>query len=458
MLDLSNIHKEQKEFFDSKKTIPIKFRKESLRRLSKSIKNNEEKIYNALEKDLGKPRYETFLSEILFVQKEIKIMLKKIDYWSKPKRVPSSIYSFPSKDYILPSPFGCVLNISPWNYPFQLAMSPLIGAIAAGNTVVLKPSEHSPNTSVVIKNVIEDSFDSGHATTILGDAKEAQELLSFRWDYIFFTGSTIVGKIVARAAAEFLTPTTLELGGKSPCIVDESVNINLTAKRIVWGKFLNCGQTCIAPDYILVNEKIKNKLITAMKEAIINSYGENAKESKSYGRIVNENHLNRINKMIENADIIHGGKSDLKSKYFEPTIISDQELKSGAMKEEIFGPILPIISYADMDEVYNIINRYNKPLAAYIFSKSNKKITDFKNNFSAGAIVANDSIIQVINSNLPFGGIGNSGIGAYHGQHSFDLFTHFKPFIKRSFTPDPYIRYAPYPKKWSFIKKILEYL
>ncbi len=458
MEDLFKIYKEQKEFFDSKRTIPVKYRKQSLIRLSKAIKINEEKIYNALEKDLGKPRYEAFLSEILFVQKEIKIMLKNINYWSQPKRVSSSIYSFPSKDYIVPSPFGCVLNISPWNYPFQLAMSPVIGAIAAGNTVVLKPSEHSPKTSLVIKNIIENSFEKGHVTTVIGDAKEAQELLSFRWDYIFFTGSTIVGKIVAKAAAEFLTPTTLELGGKSPCIVDESVNIKLTAKRIVWGKFLNCGQTCIAPDYILVNEKIKDKLITSIKDAIKNSYGENAKVSKSYGRIVNKNHLKRINKMIENADVIYGGKSDIESKYFEPTIISDQQLKSGAMKEEIFGPILPIISYNNMDEVYKIINLYDKPLAAYIFSKNNKKITEFKNDFSAGAIVANDSIIQVINSNLPFGGIGNSGIGAYHGQHSFDLFTHFKPFIKRSFTPDPYIRYAPYPKKWSFIKKILEHL
>ena len=452
------IYKSQKEFFNSKKTLSIKFRKQSLKKLSDSIKKNEEKIYEALENDLGKPRYETFLSEILFVQKEIKIMLKNLSFWSSPKRVSGSIYSFPSKDYILPSPYGCVLNISPWNYPFQLAMSPLIGAIAAGNTCVLKPSEHSPNTSLIIKSVVEQSFDEGHVTTVLGDAKEAQELLSFRWDYVFFTGSTSVGKIIAKAAAEFLTPTTLELGGKSPCIVDESVNIQMTAKRIVWGKFLNCGQTCIAPDYILVNYKIKEQLINAIKKSIKNSYGENPKDSDSYGRIINKHHLNRINKMIEKADIIYGGESDESSRYFAPTIILDQNQKTGAMQEEIFGPILPIITYKNMDEVYEIVNRFDKPLAAYIFSKNSKRINDFKDNFSAGAIVANDSIIQVINSNLPFGGIGNSGIGAYHGQHSFDLFTHFKPFIKRSFTPDPFVRYAPYPKKWGWIKKILEYI
>jgi len=455
---MKEIYKSQKEFFNSKKTLSIKYRKQSLKKLSISIKENEEKIYRALEKDLGKPRYETFLSEILFVQKEIKIMLKNLNFWSSPKRVSGSIYSFPSKDYILPSPYGCVLNISPWNYPFQLTMSPLIGAIAAGNTCVLKPSEHSPNTSLIIKSVIEESFETGHVTTVLGDAKEAQELLSFRWDYVFFTGSTTVGKIVAKAAAEFLTPITLELGGKSPCIVDESVNIQMAAKRIVWGKFLNCGQTCIAPDYILVSHKIKEQLINAIKKAIISSYGKDPSKSSSYGRIINNNHLNRIKKMMEKADIIHGGESDTNSKYFAPTVISDQNLKSGAMQEEIFGPILPIISYDNMDEVYKILDRFDKPLAAYIFSKNNSRVNDFKKNFSAGAIVVNDSIIQVINSNLPFGGIGNSGIGAYHGQHSFDLFTHFKPFIKRSFTPDPFIRYAPYPKKWGWIKKILEYI
>ena len=458
MKEIKSIYNTQKEFFNSKKTRSIKYRKQSLKKLSISISKHESSIYNALMKDLGKSQYETFLSEILFVQKEIKTMIKNIGYWAKPKRVSGSIYNFPSKDYIIPRPYGCVLNISPWNYPFNLALAPLVGAVAAGNTVVLKPSEHSPNTSQLLKTIITEVFDPGHVSVVIGDAKEAQQLLSLRWDYIFFTGSTSIGKIVAKAAAEFLTPTTLELGGKNPCVVEESAKIDLTAKRIVWGKFFNCGQTCVAPDYIMVNHKIKDRLIEALKKSIKDAFGENPIESKSYGRLVNKNHFNRINKMLNGASIVYGGESDVSKKFFAPTLILDQNLESGAMQEEIFGPILPIITYKNIDEAYNIINRFDKPLGAYIFSKNKKHIERFKNEISAGAIVVNDSIIQFINSNLPFGGIGNSGVGAYHGQHSFDLFTHFKPFIKRSFFPDPFLRYAPYPKKWGWIKKILKYI
>jgi aldehyde dehydrogenase (NAD+) len=458
MMEIKSIYKSQKEFFNSKKTLSIKYRKQSLRKLSIAISKHESSIYEALMEDLGKSQYESFLSEILFVQKEIKMMVKNIGYWAKPKRVPGSIYNFPSRDYIIPKPFGCVLNISPWNYPFNLALVPLVGAVAAGNTVVLKPSEHSPNTSKILITIIKETFEPGHVSVVIGDAKEAQQLLSLRWDYIFFTGSTSIGKIVAKAAAEFLTPTTLELGGKNPCVVEESSMIKLTAKRIVWGKFFNCGQTCIAPDYIMVNYKIKDKLIAALKIAIKDAFGEKPIESKSYGRLINKNHLDRINKMMKGASIIHGGDSNSSVKFFAPTLLLDQNLESGAMQEEIFGPILPIISYENIEETYDIINRFEKPLGAYLFSKNKKSIERFKNEVSAGAIVVNDSIIQFINSNLPFGGVGSSGVGAYHGEHSFDLFTHFKPFIKRSFFPDPFLRYAPYPKNWGWIKKILKYV
>ena len=458
MMEIKSIYKSQKDFFNSKKTLNIKYRKQSLKKLSTSISEHEQSIYKALMVDLGKSHYESFLSEILFVQKEIKTMLKNIDYWTRPKRVSGSIYNFPSKDYVIPDPFGCILNISPWNYPFNLALVPVVGAVAAGNTVVIKPSEHSPETNKILITIIKESFDPGHVTTVIGDSKEAQQLLSLRWDFISFTGSTSVGKIVAKAAAEFLTPTILELGGKNPCIVEESSKIELTAKRIVWGKFFNCGQTCIAPDYILVNYKIKDRLIDALKKAIKDAFGENPLESESYGRLVNKNHFERINKMLNGATIVCGGESDVSKKFFAPTIILDQNLESGAMQEEIFGPILPIITYDNIDEAYEIISRFDKPLGAYIFSKNKKNIERFKNEISAGAIVVNDSIIQFINSNLPFGGIGNSGLGAYHGVHSFDLFTHFKPFIKRSFFPDPFLRYAPYPKNWGWIKKILKYI
>ncbi len=458
MKEIKSIYDSQKQFLKSKETLSIKFRKQSLKKLFSTINKYENDIYDALMIDLGKSNYETYLSEILFVKKEIKTMIKNLNYWAQPKRISGSIYNFPSKDYVIPEPYGCVLNISPWNYPFNLALVPTIGAVAAGNTVVIKPSEHSPEINKILVTIIKESFDPGHVTTVIGDSKEAQELLKLRWDFIAFTGSTTVGKIVAKAAAEFLTPTMLELGGKNPCIVEESSNIKLTAKRIVWGKFVNCGQTCIAPDYIMVQNKIKDKLIEALKSSIQDAYGTNPMESKSYGRLVNKSNFDRINKMVKGGKIIYGGDSDASKKFISPTLLLDQNLESGAMKEEIFGPVLPIISYESIDEAYNIIDRFEKPLGAYIFTKNKKSIEKFKNEISAGAIVVNDSIIQFINSNMPFGGIGESGMGSYHGQHSFDTFTHFKPFIKRSFLPDPFIRYAPYPKDWKWIKKILKYI
>jgi len=458
MKEIKSIYDSQKQFFKSKETLSIKYRKQSLKKLFSTINKYENDIYDALMIDLGKSNYETYLSEILFVKKEIKTMIKNLNYWAQPKRISGSIYNFPSKDYVIPEPYGCVLNISPWNYPFNLALVPTIGAVAAGNTVVIKPSEHSPEINKILVTIIKESFDPGHVTTVIGDSKEAQELLKLRWDFIAFTGSTTVGKIVAKAAAEFLTPTMLELGGKNPCIVEESSNIKLTAKRIVWGKFVNCGQTCIAPDYIMVQNKIKDKLIEALKSSIQDAYGTNPMESKSYGRLVNKSNFDRINKMVKGGKIIYGGDSDASKKFISPTLLLDQNLESGAMKEEIFGPVLPIISYESIDEAYNIIDRFEKPLGAYIFTKNKKSIEKFKNEISAGAIVVNDSIIQFINSNMPFGGIGESGMGSYHGQHSFDTFTHFKPFIKRSFLPDPFIRYAPYPKDWKWIKKILKYI
>ena len=458
MKEIKSIYDSQKQFLKSKETLSIKYRKQSLKKLFSTINKYENDIYDALMIDLGKSNYETYLSEILFVKKEIKTMIKNLNYWAKPKRISGSIYNFPSKDYVIPDPYGCVLNISPWNYPFNLALVPTIGAVAAGNTVVIKPSEHSPEINKILVTIIKESFDPGHVTTVIGDSKEAKELLKLRWDFIAFTGSTNVGKIVAKAAAEFLTPTMLELGGKNPCIVEESSNIKLTAKRIVWGKFVNCGQTCIAPDYIMVQNKIKDKLIEALKSSIQDAYGTNPMESKSYGRLVNKSNFDRINKMVKGGKIIYGGDSDASKKFISPTLLLDQNLESGAMKEEIFGPVLPIISYESIDEAYNIIDRFEKPLGAYIFTKNKKSIEKFKNEISAGAIVVNDSIIQFINSNMPFGGIGESGMGSYHGQHSFDTFTHFKPFIKRSFLPDPFIRYAPYPKDWKWIKKILKYI
>ncbi|MDG2396093.1 MAG: aldehyde dehydrogenase family protein [Flavobacteriaceae bacterium] len=445
----------QKKLFSSQKTKSIYFRKKSLKKLLNNINSYEEKIYDSLNKDLKKHSFEAYLTEVYIIKKEIKLILKNLNNWGKPKRIKSSILNFPSKDYLIPEPYGITLHISPWNYPFQLAIGPMIGAVAAGNTVILKPSEYSINTSKLIEEIIAKSFTSDHVTVIQGDAQVASKLLTFRWDYIFFTGSTTVGKIVAKSAAINLTPYTLELGGKNPCIVDDSVPIELTAKRIIWGKFLNCGQTCIAPDYIIAKSNIFNKLLDSLIKEINKSFSDNSEDSNSYGRIINKKHLKRLSKMLIGEKIVYGGKINLKSKFMEPTIISNPSLKSHVMKEEIFGPILPIISYKDEEEIDGIINKHEKPLSFYVFSKRKSFIDKLKKKFSFGGGVVNDTIIQFINERLPFGGVGHSGLGSYHGKFSFDVFTHYKPFVYRTFWFDLWLRYAPFPKKVKLLKKIL---
>ena len=346
--------------------------------------------------------------------------------------------------------------ISPWNYPFQLAITPLIGSVAAGNTVVLKPSEYAPHTASLIKKIIENVFDPGHVYVMEGDAKIATELLKKRWDYIMFTGSTSVGKIVAKAAAIHLTPTTLELGGKSPCIIDESAPVSITAKRVVWGKFLNCGQTCIAPDYILVHKKIKSNLIEALIREIEKSYGKNQKKSNDYGRIAHKMHFKNLKLAIKGEQIIYGGETDEKSLYFSPTLVEKPKKGSQLLKKEIFGPILPIIDYEEEKDIHEFLSGQERPLAFYVFSKKNKFINQLFKRYSFGGGVANDSIIQFANDKLPCGGIGSSGMGAYHGKYSFKNFSHEKPIIKRSFWFDIPGRYAPYPKSLSLLKFLLK--
>ena len=445
----------QKFLLKSQVTKSVSFRKNSLKKLLKNININEEQIYQSLKKDLNKPEYESYITEVYVIKKEIKTMLKNINRWSKIKNIKSSIINFPSKDYIIPEPYGTTLLISPWNYPFQLALGPLIGAVASGNTVILKPSEHAENTSRLVEKIITDSFNKNHVCVILGDSKVATELLSNRWDYIFFTGSTNVGKIIAKAAAIHLTPYTLELGGKNPCIVDKTIPIKLTAKRIIWGKFLNCGQTCIAPDFIIAHSSIIKALSNELIIEIKNAFGNNPIESKSYGRIINTKHIVRLEKMLQNVNIIHGGTVNCETKYIEPTIVLEPSLSSELMKVEIFGPILPIISYDTDEDLDIILNKYEKPLGFYIFSKRNSFIKKIQLKYSFGGGVANDTIIQFTNDKLTFGGVGHSGMGSYHGKFSFDLFTHYKPFIKKSLWLDLWVRYAPYPVKFKLIKKIL---
>lgn len=455
---IDNLYQKQKVFFDSQITLPNAFRIKKLKALQKELGKREKDIYEALKNDLSKSGFESMASETVLVEKEIAKMIKMLPLWNRPHRAKSSLINFPSKDYIVPEPYGKTLIISPWNYPFQLSVTPLVGAVAAGNTAVLKPSEFAPHTASIIHSIIEAVFDEEHVAVIEGDASTATTLLKKQWDYIMFTGSTVVGKIVAKAAAEYLTPTTLELGGKSPCIVDETAPVSITAKRLVWGKFLNCGQTCIAPDYLLVHENIKDKLIQEIILHIEKSFGKNQQDSTDYGRIVHQKHFNKLKKSLQNQKLVYGGQMDEKKLFFGPTLIENPPLESELMQEEIFGPILPITGYKEEEDIHNILEKRERPLAFYVFSKRKKFINKLFRRYSFGGGVANDSIIQFANDNLPFGGVGHSGIGAYHGKYSFKNFTHEKPIIKRSFWFDLPGRYAPYPKSLSLLKFLLKNL
>ena len=456
-MDFSNYIDEQENYFKNGNTLPISKRKKLLKNLKKEILANEKEIFDVLKKDLRKSNYETYLTEIGILITEIDLFLKNIDNWAKPKKVKSSLLSFPSSDYVYSEPYGKILIISPWNYPFQLAILPTMSAVAAGNTVVLKPSEHAPHTSKLIKYIIEKVFEKSHVLVIEGAAETASKLLEYRWDYIFFTGSVRIGKIVAAAAAKTLTPITLELGGKNPCIIDDTIDLKLAARRIVWGKFVNAGQTCIAPDFLIVKNNIKDKLIGELSSEIKRAYGENPENSEDYPRIVNKTNLSRLSNLIEGANIVYGGKYNIDTCYFSPTIIDEPKIESPLMAEEIFGPILPVISYDNENEIEKLILKYEKPLALYVFSTNNKFSEKIIRKYSFGGGAINDTIIHCGNPNLPFGGVGHSGIGAYHGKASFDLLSHKKSIIKKGNWLDVKIRYAPYDGKLNTVKKFFKF-
>jgi aldehyde dehydrogenase (NAD+) len=434
------------------------FRKQTLIQLLNAIIIHENDIIQALYDDFKKPAFESVLTETSYVISELKDTIKNLKKWSKPKRVFPSLLNFPSTDYIYKEPYGKVLVIAPWNYPFQLALCPTIAAIAAGNQVVLKPSELTPKTAEIIAKIIRSVFDENHVAVVEGGVEVSQQLLAQRWDYIFFTGSVAVGKIVAKAAAENLTPITLELGGKNPCIIDETANLKLAAKRIVWGKFLNAGQTCIAPDYIVIQKTVKTPFVTYLKEEITHAFGANPMESPDFARIVNSKNWNRLVAMIEPEKVIFGGETDIEKNYISPTLIEETSVESLLMKEEIFGPILPILSYEKETEIDDILSNYEKPLSLYVFTENpsfSKKII-LKHSFGGGCI--NDTIIHFSNKRLPFGGVGHSGIGAYHGRLSFDIFSHHKAIVKKANWLDLPLRYAPYKNKLSSIRKIFKWL
>ena len=436
----------------------INFRKQTLIKLLISVQKHEEEIIKALYDDFKPPAFEAVVSETAYIVSELNHTLKNINKWAKPNMVLPSLLNFPSTDYIYKEPYGKVLIIAPWNYPYQLALCPLIAAVAAGNQVIVKPSELTPNTSSIVAKIISETFDENHVKCVEGGVEITQELLAQRWDYIFFTGSVAVGKIVAKAAAENLTPVTLELGGKNPCIIDATANLKLAAKRIVWGKFLNAGQTCIAPDYLLVSNKIKSDFIELIKKEIIGAYGENPETSPDFPRIINQKNWNRLTEMLKGESILAGGKSNIQDYYLAPTLLDEPSLDSLVMKDEIFGPILPVLSFENEADLVSIISRYEKPLSLYIFSNDNPFAKKIIQNYSFGGGCINDTVVYFSNKRFPFGGVGHSGIGAYHGKLSFSTFTHYKAIVKRANWLDIPTRYAPYKGKLKSVKKLFKWL
>ncbi|WP_156290859.1 aldehyde dehydrogenase [Oceanobacillus salinisoli] len=443
-------------YFLNGNTVSYEFRKKQLENLKQMLKKNESQIYRALKRDLNKSRYEVYTTELGFLFSEIDFAVKNLRSWMEPEKVPSPITHKGSKSYILKEPFGVALVISPWNYPLQLALAPVIGAISAGNCVVLKPSEHATATSSLLADMIRDHFDSSFFTVIEGGIETTTELLEQRFDKIFFTGSLEVGKIVMKAASEHLTPVTLELGGKSPAVVDEDANINLAAKRIVWGKFTNAGQTCVAPDYVCVHEKVKFKFLKAVKKYIRSFYSKDPLKNNDYTRIINDKHFDRLIRFLSNGNVIHGGNFDKDTLTIEPTVLDKITWEDAVMHEEIFGPILPVLSFTNLEDALHRIKTSEKPLALYYFgedSQTQQQVIEYVP-FGGGSI--NDTFYHLANPHLPFGGVGTSGMGAYHGKFSFDAFTHQKSILKQTTKFDIPFRYPGNKVSESIVKKIME--
>jgi len=457
MKDLQLYLDKQKQFFQTGKTKKIAFRVEQLKKLKQILVDNEQLLIDEVHKDFQKSAFETYVTEIGLVIADINFALKNIESWTKQRSVSTPLVNFPSKNFIITEPYGSVLIISPWNYPILLALQPLVGAIAAGNTAILKPSELTPNTSSILETLISKNFDSEFLKVILGGVEESSALVKMDFDYIFFTGSTKVGKIIMKAAAEKLTPLTLELGGKSPCIVDKTANLEVSAKRIAWGKFVNAGQTCVAPDYLLVDKSIKTKFLDYLKDAINQLYGDDPMQSPDYPRIISDSHFDRLAKLLSDGETVSGGETDKDSRYIAPTVLNGISLEDSIMEDEIFGPILPVLEYEDVDECIQIINARPRPLALYVFTSDQNLENKIMNSVSFGGGAVNDTIAQLGNHHLSFGGVGASGFGSYHGKASFDCFSHKKSVMKKPFWPDVPIRYAPYSEtKLGLVKKVIK--
>jgi len=455
--DVESMIASQRSFYFTGKTRSAAFRKEMLGKLKEAIIANELEITEALQKDLRKSSFESYVTEIGFVLSSITYMIKHLEDWMEDESVKTPVHLQPAKSFIVHEPYGSVLIIGPFNYPFQLVMEPLIGAIAGGNCAIVKPSETSVHTAHVVNKILTATFEQDYIRVVEGEQEETSALIHASFDYIFFTGSVAVGKVIMKAAAERLTPITLELGGKSPALVDQSADLQKAAERIVWGKFVNTGQTCVAPDYLLVHHAVKEQLIGEMQSAIRKFYGKDVSLSPDYGRIVSEKHFNRLVEMIDadRSHVISGGNSNRFDLFIEPTLLDNVSWNSASMEDEIFGPILPILIYDNLADAVQRIRQLPKPLAAYIFTENSRAADYFIENLPFGGGCINDTIAHVGNVNLPFGGVGTSGVSSYHGKASFDTFTHAKSMMKKSTTIPMSLAFPPYGNKLKLVKPLI---
>lgn len=455
--DIAGIVSTQRAFFNTGKTKDLSFRIAQLALLRKILDDNEDAICEALKLDMNKPKFEAYVGEIAMVTNEIDYAIRHLKSWGKPKRVMTPLVHFPAKSYIYSEPLGVALIIGTWNYPIQLILSPLVGAMAAGNCSILKPSRLAPHTSDLVARIMTENFAPGLIAVVQGGSEAVNSLLENQLDHIFFTGGTSVGRIIAEAAARKLTPVTLELGGKSPCLVDREVHLDYAARRITWGKFFNAGQTCVAPDYLMVHTSRKKELLERIRGYIGEFYGEDPHKSPDYARIINDKHFDRLSGLLEEGDILIGGKTNSADKYIAPTVIDNVSWDHKIMEEEIFGPLLPVIEYEDLAQAISTINQRPKPLSFYFFSTNKGTQERVLRETTSGGCTINDTIVHLSTNTLPFGGVGDSGMGKYHGQASFDVFSNKKSVLYRSFLLDLKLRYAPYGNKLPWIKKLLRY-
>jgi len=446
-LDAAALVAQLRATYESGRTRPLGWRREQLKGLRKMLTEREAEFLDALAADLGKPRLEAWATDIGFVINEIDHATKHLNRWTKPTRVRTPLATKPARARLVPEPLGVVLVIAPWNYPVQLSLAPVVGAIAAGNAVVLKPSEIAPHTSSVLAHFIPEYVDPDAIAVVEGAVSETKALLAEHFDHIFYTGSGRVGRVVMEAASRHLTPVTLELGGKSPAIVDGSANLEVAARRIAWGKFLNAGQTCIAPDYVLVARDKADRLTELIRRAVFDFYGNDPKSSPDYARIVSDNQFKRLSGLLGSGTAVVGGEQDKSTRYIAPTVLRDVAADAPAMQEEIFGPILPVLAVDGVDDAIGFVNAHDKPLAVYVFADDKAVADRVVEQTSSGGACVNATLYHVAVPGLPFGGVGESGVGAYHGKASFDVFTHAKPVLKKSTRPDPDLAYPPYTEK-----------